>query len=267
MSFRRDSGVQSIDRAVAILKAFSQDEPELGVTDLSRRLSLHKSTVFRILSALETGGLVAKNKANGRYHLGVGLIGLAQVATHHSDLRSVARPFLDKLGHITQETVSLAILDKYRVITLDQVVPHQHQVVAFPGVGHSIPGYCAAAGKVLLAYISLEAVERLLNAIDKHATAMLKPINRKEFLAELEQVRSQGFALSLEELEPGLNALAAPICNHFSEVVAALSVAGPIYRLASEQLYQLAPLICQMADQISARLGCAPSTGPNRAIV
>ena len=111
--------MQSVERAIAILKSFSQEKPERGVNELSRELGLHKSTVSRLMITLERGGLLSRDPETERYRLGVDLIGMAAQVVNYMDVREVARPFLGQLAGTCQETVNLAVLNAGQVINGD----------------------------------------------------------------------------------------------------------------------------------------------------
>jgi DNA-binding IclR family transcriptional regulator len=254
MSEQSGSSVQSVDRAIAILKSFSLEKPERGVGELSDELGLHKSTVSRLIKTLERGGLLSRNPDTKRYRLGLDLIGLAGQVTSYMDVREVARPALRQLAQDCQESVNLVVLDAGKVINLEQFVPPERQVKNIGRVGRRLWPHCTAAGKVLLAHLSPaeldQAVPGELVGLTPHTIT-----DRGRFLQELVLVREQGYAVAREELEEGLNALAAPVHDHSGGVVAAASVAGPAYRVTPEQLPRLAVRLLAVTQQISAWLG------------
>lgn len=257
MSNRRDPTVQSVERAVAILRSFSCEKPERGVSELSRELGVHKSTVFRLLATLERHGLVARNPETERYRLGLELLILAAQVVEHIDLREIARPHLRDLSEGCQETVNLAILHEGQVMDLEQFAPPVRSVKNIGWVGRRMPPHCTAAGKVLLAHLPPEKLERLLQSrLDRLTPRTITDPDRLR--EELERVRAQGYAVAEEELEDGLNALAAPIYDHTGEVNAAVSLAGPAFRIPPAMFPHLAGLLLDTCTQISAELGYRP---------
>src|SRR5688500_20382231 len=122
MEPHRSGGIQSVERAIAVLKLFGQSEPDLGVTELARRLKLHKSTVSRLRSTLEAGGFVQQDPRNGRYRLGLQLAALAGLALTQYDLRAVARPLLQDLATEPDKTTTLSVLDTDVAGTIDQAL-------------------------------------------------------------------------------------------------------------------------------------------------
>jgi len=249
--------VKSVRRAVAILRSFSLEEPELSVTYLSRRLNVHKSTISRLLSTLEAEGLVDRNPETGHYRLGVGLIELAGLVMLHRDLRQAARPLLRQLADQTQETVNLAVRDDDEAINIEQVAPHGRRVLNIGWVGRRTPLHASSTGKVLLAYLPEAELDALLQ----------KPLARfteytitdvQALRAELALVRQRGYATGLEELEIGLNAVAAPVRDHTGRVIATASAAGPSYRFSRQHIEEeAAAQVVACAERISRALGFA----------
>lgn len=262
MAEHRSSNVQSVERAIAILNSFSHERPERGVGELSRELGLHKSTVSRLMTTLERGGLLSRNPETRRYRLGIDLIGLAAQVTSYMDVREVARPILRSLAEGCQESVNLAILDAStadservgQVVNLEQFLPPSRQVKNIGRVGRRTWAHCTAAGKVLLAYLSEADYLRMLPPELERFTP--HTITDPHQLAqELAEVRERGFAIAQEELELGLNVVAAPIRDHAGSVIASASIAGPAYRVTQEAFSSLAVRLMEAADQISQRLG------------
>jgi DNA-binding IclR family transcriptional regulator len=262
MTDQDGSAVQSVERAIAILKAFSLQNPEHGVLELSRRLGYHKSTVSRLMSTLERGGLLARNPETKRYRLGIELINLAAQVITHLDVREVARPFLRQLADNCQESVNLVVLDTHstasgrgaHVINLDQFAPPTREVKNIGRVGRRMCAHCAAAGKVLLAHLPPQALEEALPAELERFTSHTIT-DPSQLGQELARAREMGYAVAQEELEEGLNVVAAPIHDHTGGVVAAASVAGPAYRVTPELFPELAARLMAVTGEISRQLG------------
>lgn len=251
----RSSGIHSVERAIAILRAFQHDQPELGVTELSRRLGLHKSTVSRLLATLEAGGLVERNPETGRFRLGVELIALAGLVVRHADLRGAARPALERLAAQCGETVNLAVWHQGMALNIEQVAPADRQVRDIGWVGRRTPLHATSTGKVLLAYLPAAERERVLATLSLPALTPYTLTERQTLAAALAQVRQAGYASGLEELEIGLNSVAAPVRDHTGAVVAAVSVSGPAYRVTRDSLPALAARVQGAAGAISRALG------------
>ena len=254
MTKQHGSNVQSVERAIAVLKSFSLERPERGVSELGRELGLHKSTVSRLMGTLKHGGLLSQDPETERYRLGIGLIGLAAQVVIFMDVRQVARPHLRTLADDCQETVNLSVWDAGQVVNLEQFVTHTRRVKNIGRVGRRMCPHCTASGKVLLAHLDSHELDRILELSLKKFTqhTITDP---DELQHELGLVRAQGYATAREELEEGLNVIAAPIYDHTGEVVASISVAGPAYRITPELFPELAARLMKTSMDISDRLG------------
>lgn len=257
MAEESSPGVQSVRRAIAILKSFSPENPERAVGELSRQMGLHKSTVSRLMATLEEGGLLARNPETQRYRLGIELLGLAAQVASHTDVREIARPLLRQLASDCQESVNLVVLDGGQVVNLDQFVAPARQVKNIGRVGRRMWAHCTAAGKVLLAHLPPEELDLAL-AGELEAFTPHTITDPDRLRQELSRIRAQGYAIVQEELEEGLNAAAAPIYDHTAKVTAAISVAGPAYRVTPERFPELVSQLVTAAGQISERLGHRP---------
>lgn len=256
MPDQQDQGpaTRTIARAMAVLHAFDATTPELGVTELGRRTGLDKSTVYRLLSALQQGGLIEQNPATSKYHLGFGLLRLAGLARQNLDLPAIARPHLQELADSTEETVNLSVMtDDDKIINIDGITsPHRVRNVGW--IGREMPIHAVSGGKVMMACLPEKKVDQILARGLERLTP--KTITDEERLrAELEQIRQVGYAVAIEELEEGLNAVAAPIWNHEGWPMAIISVSGPSFRLSQERLDELGGVTKQAADRISTKIG------------
>jgi IclR family acetate operon transcriptional repressor len=245
--------IQSVDRAISILNAFSINEAQLGVTELSHRLGLHKSTVHRLLASLEKGGLVERDPRNRKYSLGIRLIELAGTMLNSRNVPQVVRPYLHYVADAVEELTYLAYLVRGEVLNVEQV-PGPHLVQSVGWQGRRTPLHCTSAGKIFLAHMPEKELERVLQAGLPRLTA--KTITDPADLRyELERVREQGYATSFEELEEGTNALAVPISSPNDEVIAAIGVVGPSYRFTPERAMSHLDVIRSVAREVSHRLG------------
>ncbi|HYV01798.1 MAG TPA: IclR family transcriptional regulator [Actinomycetota bacterium] len=243
-------------RALGILEELAGSTDELGVTELGRRLGVHKATASRLLATLAEHGLVERNPVSDRYRLGFGLVRLAAVVSAGLDLVRQARPVLEWLAQETGETVNLAVLDADQVIHLDQVSA-AGPIVTVSWVGRRTPLHCTSNGKVLLAHLPKRDRLRLLpRRLERLTPSTIT--DRELLLAQLLEVEVRGSAYTLEELEVGLNAVAAPIRDSTGAVVAAVSVSGPAYRLSRARIPEFARAVREAGDEISARLGSTP---------
>ncbi len=256
---RVPAGTQAVRKAVALLKAFGHDQPELSVAELSRRLGIHKSTVSRLLGALELEGLVERNPETGRFRLGMELIVLAGQVAGYADVRLLAKPVLDALASRHGETANLVILYHDSALNIEQSVPVERQIKDIGWVGKRTPLHATSPGKVLLAFLPAEERAALLARLPLRRYTPHTITDRAELERELEQIRRRGYALAVEELEEGLNSAAAPIWDRSRRVCAAISLSGPAYRVTAERLPEIAVELMDAAGQISRRLGYVPA--------
>lgn len=250
---RSTATIQSIQRAVAILRSFTEAEPELRVTELSRRLDLHKSTVSRILGTLEQEGLVSHNPESGKYRLGLALISLAGVALGRLDVRGVAQPHLNQLVEISQETVNVTILDGQECVNVERAAsPRPIRYVGW--IGRRTPLHCTAAGKVLLSHLTpAQRSARLPRPLMRYTPETI--VDEAALTASLHQVRRQGYAIVHEEFEEGFSAVAAPVFDHAGRVAGAISISGPTYRLGPDTIESYVQPLLETAAAASADMG------------
>jgi IclR family transcriptional regulator, acetate operon repressor len=255
MEERGPKTVQSFDRAVAILDAFTADRPELGVSEIARITGLSRSTVHRLLVTLRRQELVQQLPNSTNYALGPHLLRLAQAAYSHVNLQKAARAIMPRLRDMCDETVGLhARLGPTARTVLDQVESSQPLRRTYIEIGMPIPIYQGAPGKVLLAFSSRELQEEILSGELLPATP--RSITDPDRLrTELARTRRSGYALSLEERVEDISTLAVPIANHTGTVIAALSVTGPSSRLSRKRLLELVEPAARAAHAISVNLG------------
>jgi DNA-binding IclR family transcriptional regulator len=247
------NGVQSVDRAVSVLEILAQ-RGEAGVSEVAAEIDVHKSTAFRLLGALEARGLVEQTAERGKYRLGFGIVRLAGAVTGRLDITQQGRPVCERLSEEIGETVNIAVLQEHFAVNLYQV-RGPGAVGTHNWVGQLTPVYATSSGKILLAHLSAKERDAVLAAstVQKHTPHTLTARTKLE--KNLAEARERGYAVTLEELEIGLQALAAPIRSHEGEVIAALSASGPSYRFTEERIHEIAPVLIKGADEISHRMG------------
>lgn len=247
--------VQSVDRAFDILEAFNYQEEELGVTELSQKLGLHKNNVFRLLATLECRGYIEQDKRTGNYRLGIKTFEVANIFLHHLGLRRQARPILEELVTACDETAYLAILDGTEVV---YVLMHEtsHTVRIVPRLGHRLPAYCTASGKIQLAYESRDHLAQIFEGRSLQAHTGNTIDNFEKLGAHLKEAARLGYAVDNEELEEGVRCVAAPVKDYSGRVVAGVGLSGPVSRFSVERIdKELVPLVKDAAAKISQRLG------------
>lgn len=242
--------IDGVDRVVTVLELLAEHRDGLRVADVARSLEVHRATASRLLGSLAARRIVERD-ALGRYRLGAGMIRFAAVALTGLDVVTRAREQLEELSARTGETVSLAVLDGTSVVYLDQSAG-DHAVVAGNWVGRRSPAYASSSGKVLLAFGEETARRRALRGPFERLTRHTIDTAR-DLEAALDQVRRRGYATTISELEDGLSTVAAPVRVR-GEVVAAVSVGGPSFRLPARELPRLGRVMIDAADAIGRRI-------------
>jgi IclR family transcriptional regulator, KDG regulon repressor len=245
--------LSSVAAAIKLLNAFSEDETELGISNLAKRLGLAKSTVHRLATTLVADRLLEQDPQSGKYRLGIALFRLGALVRRRMDVSNEARPFLFDLRKKTNETVHLAILDGTEIMYVYYLESTQ-AIRMRSDLGGRKPAYCTAEGQAILAFGPSDVVERVAKrGLRARTPQTITDVNR--LLKALQLVRQRGYAMDDEESELGMRCIAAPIRNDGGEVVAAVGVAGPVSRLTKKTLASFAPHVVAAAASISARLG------------
>ncbi len=246
----RDVSVRSVERAIAILDLLAQGGWRTGA-DVARELRVHRSTALRLLGTLERHALVERDQRTARYRLGRRLPQLASVVTGELDLRYVARPVCEQLATAAGETATLDVLIGDVIVPIEQATAST-SVMSVNWLGRRTPVHCTASGKAIAAFaadpVRIRLLELPLDRVTPHTVT-----DRAELEAQLDEVRRSGIARTHEELEVGLDALAAPVFGSDGEVVAALDVSGPSHRLRDR--LDLDRLTRDGAADLSRRLG------------
>ncbi len=258
---RSSQSVQTIHRASAILRCFVENGTELGVTSISRQVGIHKSTVSRLLSALREEGFVEQNPENGKWRLGLGLLGLAGAVLERMDLHKVSLTPLRILSTQTQETINITVLDSNECVTIESIISHK-SIQHTGRLGRRTPLHCTSTGKVFLAFLTPEERDVLLSDTLLPCTEN-SIVDRSILEQELNRVRELDYAITHEEYEEGLSAVAAPIRDHTGQVLATVSISGPSYRMGPNQIEKFTDPLKDAANNISTQLGYVQPNSDN----
>jgi IclR family acetate operon transcriptional repressor len=240
--------IEASNRAVAILDALA-DAGEVGTNELARRTGLPASTVSRQLGTLAATGLVEQDAETGRYRLGIHVVRLANAVLARLDVRRVARPHLEELVRITGETATLHVPGEDDAVTVD-FVPSAHFIQHVSQLGRPSIAHATSAGKVMLAFAGRPLPRGPLRAYTPRTITSTRAL-----AAEIATVRDQGYAEAVEEREPGLAAVAAPVWSSTGALAAIVALQGPTARFGrAEVAAAVAPLL-ERAAAISAALG------------
>jgi len=246
--------VKSLVKALNILEVLADEDVPYTLTQLSRRLHLHVSTVHRLLVNLVRHGFVEEDMVSGGYQLSYRVLRMGLRVLDRVDFRRAASPLLRDLNLRTQETVHLAILQETQAISIEKFDSPQ-AVGLDTRLGRVMPLHCTGVGKTLLAYQGEDLLNQIvqspgLTPMTAHTITGLAQLRR-----ELERIREQGYALDQEEAVDGLRCVAGPVFTHTGQIVAAFSVTGLATRLTPARLPEIAQLVRETSQQISYRLG------------
>ncbi|MRH89475.1 helix-turn-helix domain-containing protein [Nocardia sp. SYP-A9097] len=248
------AAVQSVDRALTALEIVAK-LGAAGVTEIAAELGVHKSTVSRLIAVLESRGYVEQLSERGKYRLGFTVVRLAGSTSAHMDLPRQSQDVCEALAARVGETTNIAILDSDRIINVAEAVGSAG-ISLRTWIGQSCPAHATSSGKVLLAELPApELRTRLTRRLDSFAPNTITDL--PTLRTHLDQAHRQGWAACEEELEIGLNAVAAPIRDSEGRIIAALSVSGPAYRLPPGRFAEIAHEAIDSARVISRRLGYA----------
>ncbi|OGW40529.1 MAG: IclR family transcriptional regulator [Nitrospirae bacterium GWD2_57_9] len=253
--------IQSVSHALDILESFTKTEDELGVTELSKRLGLHKNNVFRLLATLEHRGYIEQNKTTENYRLGAKTLQIGSIFIEQRECRRQARPIIEKLMSLSGETAVVAVLRGNKVIYMDSVETNR-TVRAVSRIGAMLPAHCTAVGKAHLAVLPSSEIERLYPEPSLPALTEKSIKTRELLMADLKRTVERGYAVENEECDLEVGSIAVPVKDFSRNIIAAVAIVAPVARLLDERL-EKGGLISQIQDAgraLSAKLGyIAPS--------
>jgi len=247
--------LQSVDRAITVLKILARTG-SAGVTEVAEEMGVHKSTISRLLRALEAQGM-AQSSGRGKYQLGLGFLHLANSRPERLDLAKEARPLLQALAARFGETVNLAVLSSNHVVNIDEAFGPS-TLGTKNWMGLLTPIHATSSGKVFLASLSADERDKVLDDLGMPAVTNQTITSRQELDAQLAAVAKSGFATVHGELEDGLNGVAVPVRGHQGTVIGAVSISGPSFRFDPEELPGVIEELKQAGLKISENMGFRP---------
>lgn len=222
------------------------------MTEIATRVGLHKSTTHRLLATLEGKRYVQRNPNTGLYRLGLSLLKLIHVTLNHDDLLQLSVPYLRRLGETFEENVHFTVLDETNVVYV-HIIESRRQVKLAAALGQSLPAHATASGKAILAFLpEAELLEILAKGMRQFTQRTIHTVD--EFLENRQRILEQGYAVSEQEFEPDINALAAPVLDADSYPLASISIAGPAYRLPLERILEIAPSLISIVNELSQEI-------------
>lgn len=250
----RDYLIHSVKKALQILRLFTPDRPEWGITEVSSSLGLSKSTTHRLMATLTNRGYLEKNLENDRYQLGLALLTLSGVLMTHHDIYRESIPLLNRLVEQLGEAAHIGILEDRDIVYLHKV-ESRHPVRLLSHIGKKNPAHCSSAGKAILAY---QTEENILEFLQGNPLAPYGPntiTDADAFLKDLQLVCQNGYSLAVEELHAGVASLAVPVRDYTGEVTAALNIVGPTERMTNDVIPMCIDKLKQAAAELSKKLG------------
>jgi IclR family KDG regulon transcriptional repressor len=254
--------IKAVFKTMKILECLSF-ERSLGITELTDRASAHlkgipidKSTVYRFLASFIELGYVYQDSQTEQYGLTLKLFEIGMSVLERLELWREAEPVVKEIARVTGETVHLATLDEDEVVYLGKVESTRTlRVSMMSRIGRSAPSYCTGVGKILLAYLTQERLERILKKEKPIQYTDRTIVCRADLEQELSSIREKGYALDNEEHEIGVRCVAAPVRNNKSSVCGAVSISVPTVRLPDEEIPRFRDIVVQAGDEISKRIG------------
>ena len=251
---RQRVGVQSLGRAFAILEEVARHREGIGLADLSKLVGLHNSTTFHLAKTMVSLGYIRQEKDSKRYRVGRPLFALAASALDEIEMVNVATPVLEDLSRETGESSHFAVRMGDAVVVIARTSgPGAFQLTDRVGVVR--PAHCTALGKVILASLRPDQLERFLERVE------LKPSTEKSIteipvlLREIAEIRRSGIAFDDGEFNPEVRCVAVPVKDFTGQIIGALGISGPIWRLSNQALQSRAKIVQAAANRLSAAFG------------
>lgn len=247
------NGLTSVRNSIRIMKSFSINQPSRRVTELAKELGLAKSTVSRLVTTLASEGFLEKDPETNEYRLGLGVLALSGILTHHLEIHKEAAPVLANVVATTKETAHIAILDGFDTVYIDKEAGvHQAKMKTY--LGKRNPTHAVSSGKILLAFSSEEFIDEYIkNGLSSYASRTIT--DRDQLKNVLKRIREDGYALSYAELSDDIASIAAPIRDFTGRVVAAITVVGKGKEIMSGRMNQIIRVVKEAAKESSERLG------------
>ena len=252
---KKEYSIQAVGNALDVLEQFKGTKGEMGITEMSKNLGLHKNNIFRLLATLENRGYIEQDLNTGNYRLSTGILELSFAYSKHTGLLEVAKPILNQLVLQINENAYIGLMRHNQLVYVEHVESNQMLKVS-SRIGYRLSPLCTATGKIIFAYSSEEEQKKILqaNKFVKHTPKTI--LTEKAFYEDVKKIMESGYALDNEEFDDGVTCIAGPILNYEKKIVAGLSVSGPTSRLNGKVLKEkIIPAVLQASYQISRAIG------------
>lgn len=245
--------VQSIDRAISILKCFNERKRELKLSEIADELGLNKSTAHGIINTLKFHGFIDQDEKTQKYRLGLYLIGLGELVVNSLDARAIGYPIIDEMCQNLGETVHVCVLDCTDVVYIDKK-ECDNSIRISTKIGSRYPAYCTADGKVMIAYLDKSKQMRIIpDEIPQFTPNTIT--DKMELINKLDKIKEDGYAIDNEEYEIGLICVAAPVLDHSGVAKYGISITGPTIRMTEEKITEAIKLLKNAVHKISCGIG------------
>ncbi len=255
-----ENKVQTIDRTLDIIELLATAKEGLGVTEIGQSIGLHKSTVYRLLTALSERGYIEKDSKSSTYKLGLKFIEISGLFLKKLELKTEALPSMRRLAEIIGQPVHLAILEGTDVIYIEKV-ELVNSIRMYSQIGRRAPVHCSAIGKILLAGLNTERLQEVLENIKFKKYTPNTILSKEGLKREVQRVSAQGWAVDNEEHEPDIRCIAAPIFDYTNKIIAAVSVSGESRIINPKSDLETARYVIETAANISKRMGYVHGKG------
>lgn len=245
---------QSLAHGLNILLLYEASTPLFTVSEISKRLGYSQSKTYRLVRTLTQYNLLREENGTAQYTLGLNTLRLGLLAKGQLNLASLAKPFMRELSLRTKETVLLTAINGTRGVVLERVESEEPVRYSIFQPGATIPLHAGASSKILMAYLPEDEWNRIIKTEGLKRYTPHTITDKDELKAHLKEIRRKGYAFSDQEIDRDVRAIAAPILNGLGELVAGLSVAGPVYRISKKKINSCGKLVIQYAEMISFRL-------------
>jgi IclR family transcriptional regulator, KDG regulon repressor len=252
--------LQTLSNAIDVLTIFETESEPLSISELVKKTSLNRTTLYRILSTLRAKGLLELDNDTGKYRLGIKIVQMSSLVLQRMSIREVARPYLESLRERVSETIHLSVLNDKKVIYIEKLeVPQAIFMGSY--IGWVAPLYCTAAGKVLLSAQNEDYIQEYVDtAVFQNYTqkTLADPQSLRE---DLERIKSRGYSIDGEEMIEGLTCFSAPIVDDQNHAIAALSISGPTSRMTQDKeniIQEVLKCAQQISQEISRTSGASP---------
>jgi len=254
MKEKLDGSLKSVRKALQIFELFTIDTPELSISDLVRKLSMPKVSVYRFLRVLLKSSFITQDRQTKKYRLGIKIFELGSIVLRNFDLREVAFPLIVELSKRSGETVHLGVLDNQQVVSIEGVESDQSLRISLP-VGKRVYLHSTGIGKAILAFLTDQEIQEIVRQKGLLRFTNNTIIHFDQLMKEIQLIKKRGYAIDNEENEHGIRCVAAPIFDVNKQVVASISISGPSVRIPHSRIPELSSMVIETSQKISKAHG------------